>query len=94
MRLRIEIRWWVFLAMGFMGSFNLGLVFFVKFLFFFSKKKKKIILTVVICTKTQEIVDGYIVFLGIMDWIIYLFLFQFHLLVFLFDGVGYDGKKK
>ena len=43
---------------------------------------------VVICTKTQEIVDGYIVLLGIMGWIIYLFLFKFHLLVFLFDGVG------
>ena len=43
---------------------------------------------VVICSKTQEIVDGYIVLLGIMGWIIYLFLFKFHLLVFLFDGVG------
>ena len=66
MRLRIEIRWWVFLAMGFMGSFNLGFFFF--FLIF--------ILTVVICTKTQEIVDGYIVLLGIMGWIINLFIFE------------------
>ena len=43
---------------------------------------------VVICTKTQEIVDGYTVLLSIMGWIIYLLLFKFHLLVFLFDGVG------
>ena len=43
---------------------------------------------VVICSKTQEIVDVYIVLLGIMGCIIYLFLFKFHLLVFLFDGVG------
>ena len=31
---------------------------------------------VVICTKTQEIFDGYIVLLGIMGWIIYLFIFE------------------
>ena len=41
-----------------------------------------------ICTKSQEIVDGYIVLLGIMGWVSYLFLFKFYLLVFLFDGVG------
>ena len=60
-------------------------------LFFLCKvvlKKKFFILMVVICSKTQEIVDGYIVLLGIMGCIIYLFLFKFHLLVFLFDGVG------
>ena len=51
------------MAVGFMGSFNLG------FFFFF-------ILTVVICTKTQEIVDGYIVLLGILGWIINLFIFE------------------
>ena len=65
-----------FLAMGFMGSFNLGLFsssflwscdFFIYLIF---------ILTVVICTKTQEIVDGYIVLLGIMGWIINLFIFE------------------
>ena len=31
---------------------------------------------VVICTKTQEIVDGYIVLLGILGWIINLFIFE------------------
>ena len=74
--------------MGFMGSFNLRLVFFILFLCEVVLKKKIFILMVVICSKTQEIVDGYIVLLGIMGWIIYPFLFKFHLLVFLFDGVG------
>ena len=74
--------------MGFMGSFNLRFVFFIFFLCKVVLKKKIFTLMVVICSKTQEIVDGYIVLLGIMGWIIYLFLFKFHLLVFLFDGVG------
>ena len=71
-----------------MGSFNLRLVFFFFFLCKVVLKKKNFTLMVVICSKIQEIVDGYIVLLGIMGWIIYLFLFKFHLLVFLFDGVG------
>ena len=57
-----------FLAVGFVGSFNLGLVFFVKLWFFFFF----LIPMVVICTKSQEIFDGYIVLLGIMGWFIYL----------------------
>ena len=68
------------------------LIYVLFFLFYFyvklCLKKKNFILMVVICSKTQEIVDGYIVLLGIMGWIIYLFLFKFHLLVSLFDGVG------
>ena len=55
-----------FLVVGFVGSFNLGLVFFVKLGFFF------FIPMVAICTKSQEIFDGYIVLLGIMGWVIYL----------------------
>ena len=45
---------------------------------------------VLICTKSQEIVDGYIVlpYYGLGYLLIYLFLYKFHLLVFLFDGVG------
>ena len=42
----------------------------------------------VICTKSQEIVDGYIVLLSIMDWVFFFFLVKFHLFVFLYDGVG------
>ena len=41
----------------------------------------------VIWTKSQEIVDGYIVLLSIMDWVFF-FWFKFHLFVFLYDGVG------
>ena len=60
-----------FLAVGFVGSFNLGLFFFfgkvVIFYFLFF-----IITMVVVCTKSQAIFDGYIVLLGFMGWVIYL----------------------
>ena len=60
-----------FLVVGFVGSFNLGLFFFcgkvVIFYFLFF-----IIHMVVVCTKSQEIFDGYIVLLSIMGWVIYL----------------------
>ena len=46
------------LGVRFMGSFNLGLVFFIKLCFL---KKNFFIFRVLICTKSQEIVDGYIV---------------------------------
>ena len=51
---------------------------------------------VLICTNSQEIVDGYIVlpYYGLGYLFIYLFLYKFHLLVFLFDGVGQDGKNE
>ena len=35
-----------------------------------------------------------ILFYRIMGQVIYLFLYKFHLLVFLFDGVGQDGKNE
>ena len=63
---------WVLLIWGFFFFF-LGkfVIFFFFFLQFF-------ILTEVICTKSQEIVDGHIVLLGIMGWVnIYLFRLSF-----------------
>ena len=85
-----------FFVVDFLGSESFILFYFYYFLgklvnfFFFCQF---FILTKVICTKRQEIVDRYIVLLGIMGWVIYLFLFKFHLLVFYLIVWVRMGKK-
>ena len=67
MSLGIEIRWWVFWLWD-LWVLLIWVLFFCKvviFFFFF-------IPMVAICTKSQEIFDGYIVLLGFMGWVIYL----------------------